>query len=464
MKDTPREDRLSRLSKLVDSRMALHFPRARWNDLERMTLCAAEELAPDDSDSFIERLISTPLTGRKMRILANHLTIGETYFWREPLVLEALENQILPELIRSREGKGKRLRIWSAGCSTGEECYSIAIALRRTLPAPDDWDIRILATDINTEALRKAGEGHYSDWSFRNAPPWFVGEYFHRGKDGKLAILPEIRRMVTFAYVNLAEAAYPSSTNGTNAQDIVFCRNVLMYFSAARSLPIVQNLHASLVEGGWLVVGASELSQSLFRPFACVSFPGAIVYRKKAEASLPAAKSISEAPIAVEPAVFRRAKPVPEPCAIEAVSPDDAPASPCDTASAARGLADQGWLSEALALCEKAIADAKLEPDLRYLEATILLELGREEEASAALEQTLYLDPCHVPAHFALGVLATRRGEAETGKRCLESALALLSARGDEDVVPESEGLTAGRFKEIIRATLRATLRPGASA
>jgi chemotaxis protein methyltransferase CheR len=437
MKDAAlHEDLLSRLSEFVDLKMALHFPKGRWNDLERMTLSAAQELDPDNPETFIERLISTPLTDGQMEALAQHLTIGETYFWREPRVLEALEGWILPELIRSRERSGKRLRIWSAGCSTGEECYSIAIALRRTLPSSDDWDISILATDINARALRKAAQGQYGEWSFRNAPPWLAEGFFRRGDDGRYTILPEIRRMVSFAYLNLAEDEYPSEANGTSSLDMILCRNVLMYFSSARAHPIVTKLHRSLVDGGWLMVGASELSQSLFRGFACVRFPGSIVYRKEADAPRSTSAPVLEAPGEPEP-------------------PADAPQSRSATASSVRALADQGRLPDALALCEKAIAGDRLGVELRYLEATILLELSREEAAVVSLGRTLYLDPDHVPAHFAMGALAMRRGDSGTGRRCLENALALLDARGDEDIVPESEGLTAGRFREIIRETLR---------
>lgn len=454
MNDALREDLLSRLSEFVDSKMALYFPRSRWDDLECMTLSAAKEFDFGNPETSIERLISAPLNEGQMRILANHLTIGETYFWREPRVLEALEEWILPELIRVR-ARNRRLRIWSAGCSTGEECYSIAIALRRTLPVIDDWDIRILATDINTDTLRKAAVGRYGEWSFRNAPPWLIDEYFHRGSDGEFSILPEIRKMVDFAYVNLAEEEYPSQTNGTSDLDMIFCRNVLMYSSSERAALIVQNLHRALVEGGWLIVGASELSQSLFRSFACVRFPDAIVYRKEANAPHPVAAPVLEAPIARESMVRQAEKSAFELRAGEPPPPADALETRRASASSVRALADRGKLSDALALCEKAIVDDSLGAGLRYLEATILLELGREEEAVASLRGTLYLDPDHVPAHFTMGVLAMRRGDLVSGRRCLENALALLEARGDEDIVSESEGLTAGGLREIIREAMR---------
>ena len=165
-------DLLASFGEFIAERMALHFPPSRSGDLETMALSASKEMGYADPEAFMAGLLSSPLSIERMEILACHLTVGESYFWREPQAFEALEGRILPSLIRSREGGERRLRIWCAGCSTGEEAYSIAIALRRAIPAIGDWKVRIIATDINSRALKKARAGIYGEWSFRNAPPW----------------------------------------------------------------------------------------------------------------------------------------------------------------------------------------------------------------------------------------------------------------------------------------------------
>jgi chemotaxis protein methyltransferase CheR len=426
-----------------------------------------------------------------MDILTSHLTIHETYFWREPQVFEALVTQVLPELVCSRKSGDKRLRIWSAGCATGEEPYSIAIALRKAIPALEDWQITILATDINPRILRKAMAGVYSKWSFRNAPSWLIDGYFNCKKDGVFEILPEIRKMVTFTYLNLAEDNYPCSLNNTNAMDIIFCRNVLMYFAPERARQVGQGLFRSLVEGGWLMVGASELSQQLFPQFASVQFPGAIAYRKATPGPLlqtvfpyeashfqkttvqpsvnlpvwdeqPAPTFqfhkdektravVNELPVQKEPTT------VPEqpalatvPETIEKTAEETLPSK----AHSIRALADQGKLPEALALCEDALASDKLDPGLHFLRAIILQELNRIDEAGASLKRTLYLDRNFVLAHFALGNIAMRQGKVPAAKKHFENVLSLLKENRPEDILPESEGLTAGRFREIIQATI----------
>ena len=173
---------LSQFSEFIASRTALHFPRERWNDLERQAVSAAREFGFADTESFIQWLTSSAVSREQIEILASHLTISETYFWREPQVFDALMEHILPQLVRLREGSGKLIRIWSAGCSTGEEPYSIAIALQRVIPDLEKWKITILATDINPRILQKANAGLYGKWSFRNSPPWLKDQYFLRTK------------------------------------------------------------------------------------------------------------------------------------------------------------------------------------------------------------------------------------------------------------------------------------------
>jgi|SRR5665648_629843 len=140
---------LSQLSTFIAAEMGLYFPHARWDDLERQILVAAKEFDFIDIEMFVQWIVSSPLSREKIETLASYLTISETYFWREPKVFEALCDQILPALIRTREKSGKRLRIWSAGCASGEEPYSIAMALYNLIPDIKDWHITILATDIN---------------------------------------------------------------------------------------------------------------------------------------------------------------------------------------------------------------------------------------------------------------------------------------------------------------------------
>ncbi|GAC1471433.1 MAG: hypothetical protein PVSMB11_07130 [Desulfuromonadaceae bacterium] len=292
---------LSRLSEYVTGWLGLHFPKKRWRDLERIICHAAAELGFEDTDACIERLASGQLAKEQEEILAGHLTIGETYFFREQKSLDIRENRILPDLIASRRGREQRLRIWSAGCSTGEEPYSLAIMLSRLIPDLREWQITILASDINSRSLGKAVQGVYGDWSFRGVPQWIRQKYFTKTPDGRYELPYAIRRMVTFSILNLAEDTYPSLSTNTNAMDIILCRNVLMYFEPKQQQKVIRSFQRSLLEGGHLVVSPCETSASFSACFETVMFPGAAFYKKNEQGgklqviALPVPACVTEA-------------------------------------------------------------------------------------------------------------------------------------------------------------------------
>ncbi|MDO8680797.1 MAG: CheR family methyltransferase [Acidobacteriota bacterium] len=463
MRPTLPEPLLSSLADFLAAQIGLNFPRERWGDLERGIAATAREFGAADVESCVHRLLSAPLTRGQIEILASRLTVGETYFFREKPNLEALEQHVFPELLRARECAERRLRFWSAGCCTGEEPYSIAMLLDRLLPDQRDWNISILATDINPQFLRKAAEGVYGEWSFRDTPAWVRERYFKKRKDGRFEVLPHIRKRVTFSYLNLADDAYPSLTSNTNAMDVIFCRNVLMYFTAARAGKVVENLHRALVDGGWFVASLTESSGSLFSAFTTVESAGAILYRKTAGAErrrivIPADSIPAPAPpMQAAPPGWMQQQPAaspPEPDRpADAAPAGGSPPAPGEIEHLRRtalDCANQGRLDEAIEWCRKAITADKLNPAHRYLLATIQQELGQSEVAVQSLMRALYLDPDFVLAHFALGNLRLSQGRHREAQRHFDNTLTLLRARPRDEILPEAEGLTAGRLGEII--------------
>lgn len=472
---------LERISELIAARLALNFPPERWDDLERRLTLAAREFGFPDPAQFSVWLNHPSLPPRKLGALASQLTISETYFWREPLVFQALEQQVLPEKIRAWRGKSRGLRLWSAGCATGEEAYSLAIALRRTALLEPGQPAMVLATDINPQALRIARAGVYGSWSFRNPPAWLKQDHFLAVRGGKWVVRPEIREMVSFAHLNLAEEAHPVLPGGIQDLDIILCRNVLMYFLPERARAVVKKLHRCLTGGGWLVLGACELSLAKFGHFEAVQFPGAILFRKPNPvlAARPASRQPAEGdesqPSAglVPVSSGSAAAPPPSPggptwsldspgAPADEPGPGSAPVAPPgpgttaeETRGRIRALADSGRLPEALALCEQALSSAKLEPKLHYLHATILLEMEDPEAASVALRRALYLEPALVAAHFTLGNLLLRQDNLAGARKSFGNVLRLLHARAAEEILPEIEGLTAGRLRAIVQATLK---------
>jgi chemotaxis protein methyltransferase CheR len=473
---------LSRLSDFLESQTGLHFPKSRWRDLERGIAAAFRESGHAHMEDYLHWLLSAPLTRTQIEGLGSHLTVGETYFFREKASLDILERRILPELLRARAQEERRLRIWSAGCCSGEEPYSIAMLLDGMIPDLENWNLTILATDINPLFLRKAARGVYGTWSFRDTPGWLKERHFTRRPDGRFEIQPRIRRMVTFSYLNLAEDAYPSLVNGTNAMDVILCRNVLMYFAPQRARKVVDKLYHALVDGGWLITSSTETSNAQFSAFTAVAFPGAFLYRRTAGAGPRGVAVRYQAPLCDGDAVPARA-PAPAPSsetgissvsrsafAPEVVHPagDERPLEAEDADSRghderelpqrkARACANQGRLAEAIEWCEKAIAADKLNPAHYYLLAAINQERGQLEAAEHSLRRALYLEPAFALAHFALGNLCLSRGRQAEARRHLGNALTVLRACPADAMLPESDGLSAGRLAEII-ASLQASL------
>jgi len=447
---------------LIASRLGLDFPESRQADLERGLIRACQASSVSGPEAYLAWLPALPDESLEWRRLASHLTVGETYFFRDRALFEALEQQVLPSLIATRRAEGTQwLRLWSAGCATGEEPHSLAILLDRLLPDWPDWALTILATDINAKALEKARRGHYREWSFRETPPRIRDRHFHRRAGETFELDPRIRRMVTLAPLNLAEDGYPSVVTNTSAMDLILCRNVLMYFTREAQRETAARLREALVTGGWLVVSPSEASADLLSPLVPVNFPGAILYRKE-PASV--ATRLPDFParlpfVATSGGLDTPPSPPTEPPeeGIGSEGEAETPPALAGDLECARALADQGRLDEARELCEAALARDRLDPEAHLLLAAICQERGEVPAALEALRRAIYLAPESAPAHFLLGSLLLRQGKRKQGQRSMETVVSLLNPVPRDEPLAGSDGLTAGRLLETARAYLEAS-------
>jgi len=440
---------------LIARRLGLRLPEDRQPELDRALLEALRSSPSDSPEARLAWLACLPDGSPQWGRIASRLTVGETYFFRDRACFDALEEHVLPALIASRRSEGLlRLRLWSAGCATGEEPYSLAMLLDRLLPDRSCWALTLLATDVNRVALEAAERGLYREWSFRETPAGVRDRYFRSRRAERFELDPAIRGMVTFAPLNLAGDGYPTLVTNTSAMDLILCRNVLMYFSQETQRESVARLQRALVTGGWLVLSPVEASPELLHPLLTVQFPGSTFHRKDRafEAPLPAPSWQEETPRPdLEP-----------PVAVELQSPPSVPAErPTDDRSgdaaplaAARALADQGKLEPARLLCEAALSRDRLDAGGYLLLAAICQELGDIPAALEGLRRAIYLAPDSAPAHFLLGSLLFRGGERRRGRRCLEAAFRLLESLPSDQAVDGAGGMTAGRLKETARAYL----------
>ncbi len=273
------ESELDEIRTLIEQRSAILFDASR----ERFFSTRIREYVDEKglaSGTDLLRLVRG--SSIEYEALLERLLTQETSFFRYPAIYAALEKRILPELQERKFWQNPRtLRIWSAGCSTGEEPYSIAVTLCESLKFAEAWDMEILATDISRRALRHAERGVYSKRSLQDEPEARVDTHFTSMKHG-FHVRPRIRRMVSFAQMNLAESVYVGKF------DCIFCMNVLMYFSEARRLAILRRFYDALEPGGYFLLGHAETLSNSPVTFEPVVLGDCRLYRKP----IPAAAEV----------------------------------------------------------------------------------------------------------------------------------------------------------------------------
>lgn len=236
----------------LSQQMALNFPEKDKHKKEKSLLMALQELGFDQTQAGIQALIKKDLTKEEIAVFAKYLTVGETYFFRDLRFYSLLETEILPSIIEKNR-QTKRLSIWCAGCSTGEEPYSIAMLLSNLIPDIRSWDVTILGTDINPEFIQKANKGIYKSWSFRTIQENIKNKYFHVVEDEIYEVVPELRQLVKFSFMNLLE-----KNVSMGPLDLIICTNVLIYFSKEQIQLVVEFFKNSLKDHGWLCVSPIE--------------------------------------------------------------------------------------------------------------------------------------------------------------------------------------------------------------
>lgn len=475
----------------IEQVLGLRYQQHQWSDLLRLLKPAARELGFDDVTDCVPWIATGDISDAQVRILGKHLTIGESYFFREIVVFSLLREHVLPQIIEEKEKQGSReLRIWSAGCSSGEEVYSMAILIDSMLNQRDGWKFSVLGTDVNPSAIERAREGRYREWSFRDLPAGIIQEYFHGTDNGKLEISEHIRRMTEFDYLNLAapHTEYPRGF------DIILCRNVLMYFTRPKIQHIVQGFRRSVVENGWLIPSLTETTLINNPGFEGRRFGDATLFRKQSRVShifslrkkeTEPGDSDSQTDVNATLAGPKGWKALPEIAGVsktrrrESITDSQTAASKPSPAgsvtatvkrkqsveraernreqelvSTARRYADQGELQKALAAAREAVDVEKMNPQIRIMYATILRESGETSLAMQEFHRALYLDHGSIPAHFAVASMYRHLGRNDRAQRHFRNALQLLEACEDKHAVIEPGGLSVKRMIDIIHTML----------
>jgi chemotaxis protein methyltransferase CheR len=402
----------ARLQRLLAERVGLRLTGSDWEKVEQRLRTRAQRRFPTLA-AYCTGLSDGELA-REIERVAADLTPGETFFFRDHGHFHLLRFHILPELLQARRHR-KSLRLWSAGCATGEEAYSLAMLVDMVLPDRHGWHVTIVGTDLNEEFLARAVRGRYGQWSFRLAPASLQSRYFHR-KGDQWALNDDIRRMVAFRRGNLAADTLPDGV--LRDMDLILCRNVLIYFQPDVIRAVAGKLASCLAPGGYLVTGHTELMGVPVPGLGGRLFPEGVVYQRQnrtGPAEFPPARPLAE-PFPGPPAKLLNPLPA-DPHRI----PDPGP-----TIEAAQTLANRGDYQAAEIACRKAIEAAPLLPAPHFLLAQLAQLRGDYRTAEDQLHRTLYLDSGCVAAYLELAALHERAGDNERALARRRAALDLL--------------------------------------
>ncbi len=420
--------------------------------------------------------LAGPAGAEEWSQLEAEITIGETFFFRYAEQFTALRSVILPALIAARSSE-RRLRIWSAGCASGAEPYSVAILLHDLLgPSLADWDVSITGTDISVAALATARKAEYGRWALRTLPPeermrWFAPIQAGPGEapQGRYALRPEFRRMVRFERQNLLDLLGGGASAAFANCDLILCRNVLIYFSTQHVNGIVRAFSKRLRSDGWLLIGHAEPNPDFETWLQPVSLPGTVAYRRRDPHSpLPIVPLASaEADWQTVSTEVERFDPPPLPAstaiAIPAPSPparaqrsrhELVPAGESKGLAQIRALADAGKSAEAWRQLGAALQTNPADPLLLHYQGLLARSLGRETEAERAFRGALFVDKDFVMAHVQLGLLHAACNRPVPARRALENALRLVRAMPSDTILPEGDGASAGDMIANLQFTL----------
>jgi chemotaxis protein methyltransferase CheR len=414
-----------RLKAFIVEATGLHYYTSQDLELGRFLAARFTELQLPNCGGYWCCLHDETVGPVELDVLIGQLTIGETFFFRHAEQFQALCDIAIPELLR-RNAKSKQLRIWSAGCATGAEPYSIAILLKQRWPELfADWNVTILGTDINRAFLAQAEEGTFNDWALRATPLELAKACFSQS-ESRWQINPEFRRCVTFHRHNLVQDSFPPPCDGALPFDLIFCRNVMIYFSPEVTQQIIDRFFDCLALEAWLVVGHAESNTLLFEKFETVNSGDTALYRKpsvkkfppasNSNVLLPAAGAGKGATTAAKS--FLPAKGITEPRPIVGQLLDETRREP-------------------------------LNPAAHFEYAMVLFRRGRHSEAERALRRTLYLDRNFVLAHYYLALLLKRRGQTSAARRSLRNARRLLEPARSSHTTDTCSAFSASALLEL---------------
>lgn len=467
------EPHLTQIKFFLENKLGLHYTTMREKELSRKLTDASEGFGYTSVLSFIVWLLNTDQSIANLEKLASYLTIGETYFLREKEAFHFLKYEYLTKLFND-DKREKTLSVWSAGCSSGEEVYSLAAMLCEMLPDIDEWDIKILGTDINPTSLQKAMRGVYTEWSFRKTEPWFKKKYVTKTENGKYRVIDKLRKFVEFRSHNLA-----TNHSLIFKQDIIFCRNVLIYFDKPFIKKVTSHFYDSLKEGGVLILSPVEVGLNICERFIKKFYMGRTFFVKESISSeLFIHKNVD---YKIEPVrETQEGITVLERDSDESIDKEyerihflfkegmymrvenliykksnDIIALPFDyQVLLARTFANRGKLNEAEDICDHLLMENGFNIDVKLLLVNIYMDQREMKKALKSLQDILKKKPRHLLSLYYMVIVEQKLGFKHSAMSHCMQAIELLENERIDEVIDIETGMTAGKLKLTLESFL----------
>ena len=475
----------SQFQHLIMKEAGLYFSSGRNHQLALGLDVRIAEIGLDSYQQYYQYLkfqqVSRSETARlEIQHLIDELTVQETHFFRNGPQFRVLKSDVLPKIVNKRKDKKRSIRIWSAGCSTGQEPYSIAMLVLESVPEPDSWDISILATDINHKALESARRGFFDKKPCNSLPREYLWKYLNK-REGGYEVCDRIKEIVKFDFHNLVTESYDHAA--MIALDIVFCRNVTIYFTLDTTRKVIERFYDKLTMPGFLFLGHSESLWKLSEKFVPVEFPGAFIYLKEKPGEITTPKPVdiearstrlpdgiafsniqwdpqksemtghtSPAPQETQFAVALKAtrqKKYEEALLFLKRIHDSDPDYTQAQVVQATILSNQGRDDEAIPLLEKVIERDSLFEEAYCLLGTLYKRSGDSGRASAMFNRVLYVNPLNPLASYHTAEMYLRAGDASRARKAYENTIKALGEYSAQDMIPMADDLTADFLSQV---------------
>lgn len=437
---------LDRLSSLIEARTGLNtYTRHR-----QLLLSALEQDGISNLDAYTLHLDLLADNHPVWQALLNDLTINETYFMRDQQQMELLREYVLPTIIQRKRHTTRQIRVWSAGCATGEEAYTLAILLHTLLPDIEQWDVRILGTDISTAAIEIARQGRYAAWSFRNTNEGFRHVYFDQRGDHSV-IRKEFQRLVRFEQANLVSASIAS-------QDLIVCRNVLLYFTPEQAGIAERQLLQTLSPAGWLLLSPAETLRHVRQHFQIHSYAQTIAFQKQASDAASTLRHVQPTtrlqPDLYQAAVDALHQQQPE-LAQQLLAQLDGFATPQITTLAASLALNRGDWKSAKQDLDLALGIDPFYPDAHYLMGLWHMQQSDWMAAYTSLRAAIYSYPQFALAHLLKGDLMMKQGQYDRAARAWNIALQFAGALPADEFLSDVADIRAGQLVDLVNYRLQ---------